>query len=114
MYICDNVSCGTWLHRDCIIDVALSKAYQEVVEGTVRAEVKGEPANGTAFNGRKSTASTAKKQPYIGKLSGKVLDNVNGQEGPLIVEVTDLRNGHAKNTWQESVRCPKCDCQLQL
>jgi hypothetical protein len=98
MYICDNSACGVWLHKDCIIDDSLINIHKRSVEDV------GGDSNGTT-NGRKSKA----KKPYIGKFSGKIVED----EASVKIEITDLRSGKGRHTWQEKLSCLKCGTELQ-
>lgn len=102
MYICDDTNCATWLHKDCLIDAALIKTHKEVIEGA-------EGPNGVAH----SKKTKAVKKPYIGILSGKLIEEGEAPR-PLMIEVTDIRSGKSRSTWQERVACPKCGVELTI
>ena len=97
MYICDNSACKLWLHKDCIIDDVLKKAYQESV-------IDSEAANGTARS-RKSVG----KPSYVGTLSGKIIQE---EGGVFKVEITNAKPERGPARWQENVRCPKCQTEV--
>lgn len=97
MFICDNSECGIWLHRQCLIDSALTLAYERLT-GTLSK-------NGTLTQAKKK----GPKKHYSGKLSGKLLET---DASEVMIEITDLRAGMKRATWTEPASCLKCDTIL--
>jgi len=95
MYICDNKDCGLWLHEECVIKAALTETWEKVKHEISNNEVK--------------ATSKKQKEPYEGKLSGKIRDGVTEFQ----VEVTDLRHGDQKGTnTTVPASCLKCHAKL--
>lgn len=99
MYICDNPTCRTWLHKECLLDSILSKVYKaEVTEGA--------GTNGVA----KPNGKRPKAKPYKGIFSAVIKEEA---DVPPMAFITDLRPNADPKTWSESIACPKCDTVLQ-
>jgi hypothetical protein len=102
MEICDNSSCQTWLHHECLIDDILTRTYNSnlkpSVEGTNGAPVKS--------NGNK------KKIPiWQGKFSARI--NAGSDGGHTEVTIIDMREPGVRPSWKERVRCLKCEQYLE-
>ncbi len=106
MEICENPSCKVWLHEQCIIDDALTKAYKRLIEATSSEEPD---ANGVALKTNWKKAKSSGKV-WERKFKAKLIPG--NDKGPTKISITDLRpDGHG--TWIERIPCPKCGTLLE-
>jgi hypothetical protein len=106
MEICENPSCKVWLHEQCIIDDALTKAYKRIVEDSSSAEPD---TNGAASktNGKRAKPS---RKLWEGKFKGKL--HPGDDSHATTITITDLRPD-GQGTWSERIPCPKCGTLLE-
>jgi hypothetical protein len=106
MEICENASCKVWLHEQCIIDDALTKAYKRLIEDNSSVEPD---TNGVAVktNGKKTKPG---HKVWHGKFKAKL--SPGGKKGPTTISITDLR-ADGQNAWTERIPCPKCGTLLE-
>lgn len=106
MDICENPSCKVWLHEQCIIDDALTKAYKRIIEDNSSAEPD---TNGVALktNGKKAKPG---RKVWEGKFKGKLIPASDKE--PTTISITDLR-ATGQGTWTERIPCPKCGTLLE-
>lgn len=102
MYICDNPTCKIWLHKECLEEDVLAKTYTHLIE-----DGDDTSTNGIARpNGKKSKT----KSRYKGLFKSTIKDHGDAQPK---VSLTDLRPGADPRTWEEVIKCPKCQTELQ-
>lgn len=93
MLACPSTKCRTWLHSECILDAALTQAYNAIqkADGKKTPRVSGGKAHEVSLG--------KSRQRYSKRLQGKIVD-----EGSK-VEITDLKT---KKVTTEPIKCLSC------
>lgn len=110
MLACPNKECHIWMHQECIINAALTKAYDQL---TNPEEEEKKKKTKTKKKGRAKRVSGVKlahelsyklDQSIVKHLSAKMVDEGNQ------IEITDLASDEVRT---EPTKCLKCDARLE-
>lgn len=103
MLACPNEACHIWMHQECIINDALTRAYDELLESpddqksSKKISAKRPPGN------KLNQDLSYKNAAYKKRLTGTVIEDGNK------ISITDSSNN---KTWTENVSCLKCGTAL--
>ncbi|KFY90193.1 hypothetical protein V500_05246 [Pseudogymnoascus sp. VKM F-4518 (FW-2643)] len=101
---CPNKECNIWMHEECIVNDALTKAYKALPANPENPEKKKKrKARKRLSVGKLSHDLSYKDAIYRGRLTGKVEDNGNK------IRIIDLIN---KKISTEALCCLKCSTAL--
>ncbi|KAG9236468.1 hypothetical protein BJ875DRAFT_372068 [Amylocarpus encephaloides] len=102
MIKCDNKNCGSLFHQHCLVEPTLARIYQE----KIACHKRGSKASTGVTTGLRCAT-----KPWAKALVGNIRE-----EEPLMIEITDIRQGVGDGKEKvslEDVMCPKCNEKIQ-
>ncbi|KFY08472.1 hypothetical protein V492_06200 [Pseudogymnoascus sp. VKM F-4246] len=101
---CPNKECHIWMHEECIVNDALTKAFNALPADAEKKQKKKKKGVAKRLSlGKLSQDLSFKDAAYRRRLTGKIIDN--GEK----ISITDLSD---KKTSTESLYCLKCSTAL--
>ena len=104
MLACPNEECHIWIHQECIINDALTKAYNEL-PANPDDKKKNKKVSGKRPPGDKLSQDLSYKDAVYKKLlTGTIIEDGNK------ISITDLSTN---KTWTEKLSCLKCGTAIE-